>query len=307
MNLKHLIAILLILSGTIISIYSTTPTNKKDDFFPLSYHHPAITNGIDFLKTKMDEDGQITSPAVTAWAAIAIASAEENLSKWTKTKHYLIDSVTRLNESLATDWERHCLALVSFGLDPRNISGIDFVKKIKEFYHNEQIGIENNWYDDIFGIIALRSCNVPNDDEIIQKSISSLCKEQKPDGSWGDVDTTAAAIIALTAYDSINTTIYVQKAMNFIKSQQTDEGGFFSWGSTNIASTSWVICSISSVHENPCSDIWKKNNQSPIDFLLDLQQIDGSFCYSKNSTMNPEWMTAYAIIALTGGTFVTSA
>jgi prenyltransferase beta subunit len=258
---------------------------------------------MDFLKTKMNDEGFIISASVTDWVAIAIASSGEDLSKWDKMKNYLITSVENLNQTRATDWERHCIAIVAFGLDPRNVSGIDLVDKIQSFYNNGQIGLENDYYDDIFGIIALHSCNIPYDDEIIQNSTIHLISKQNPDGGWGDVDTTAAAIIALTTYDSINREIEIQKALDYIKNQQTNDGGFYSWGSTNIASTSWVLCSLSSLYKNPNFDEWEKNDKTPIDFILDLQKNDGSFKYTKNSTMNPEWMTAYAIIALTGGTF----
>jgi hypothetical protein len=306
MNVKHLIALLVIISVTTMYFSSTLlMLDEKDRTFPLSYQHPAIRKGIDFLKTKVDEDGCIRSVSVTAWAAIAVASSGDNLSKWNKIKQYLIDAVDLLNESLATDWERHCLALVAFGVNPRNVSGVDFVERIKEFYDHGQIGFENNDYDDCFGILALRSCDVPKNDEIISSSMNFIKGEQRRDGGWGDVDTTAAAILALTAYNSTDTTLRIQNAIDFIKSKQTEEGGFFSWGCTNTASTSWVLCSLSSLCENPFSDTWKKNNHSPVDFLLDLQQADGSFLYSENSAMNPEWMTAYALIALTGGTFVT--
>ncbi len=291
---------------TTISLYNVInlSSHTKESIFPFSYQHPAISKGIDFLKTKMDENGCIISVSVTAWAAIAIASSGDNLSKWEKTRQCLIDSVGRLNRSIATDYERHCLALVSFGEDPRNVNGIDLVNTIKDFYHNGQIGFENNSYDDMFGIIALRSCGVTSDDEIIQNCILHILKGQYPNGGWGDVDTTAAAIISLTAYDSIDTQHHVQKAISFLRTQQTNTGGFFSWGTSNSASTSWAICSIVSAQENPNDYAWKKNNCSPVDFLLMLQQSDGSFLYSEDTSMNPEWMTAYVIIALTGGTFL---
>ena len=306
MNAKHLIALLVIIIVTTMCVYSTLlMLGEKDKTFPLSHQHPAVLKGINFLKTQVDDNGCITSVSVTAWVAIALASSGENLSTWNTTKHYLIDAVNLLNESLATDWERHCLALVAFGVDPTNVSGIDVVEKIKGFYAHGQIGLENNTYDDCFGLLALRSCGVPKNDEIITSTMNVILGEQQPDGGWGDVDTTAVAILALTAYDTIETTSHVQQAIDFIQSKQTEEGGFFSWGSTNTASTSWVLSCLSSLHENPFSETWNKNNHHPVDFLLELQQTDGSFLYSEDTAMNPEWMTAYALIGLTGGTLVT--
>ncbi len=292
---------------TIILILSTylvlSNTTKTDEPYPLPLDQTAIQKGLHFLKNKMDENGCIQSVHTTAWAAIAIASTGDNLSNWEPLKHYLQNSIHLLNKSHATDWERHCLALIAFHIDPTNVSGINIIRKIKDFHHNGQIGSENNIYDDIFGVIALYSYGEPYS-EILQDSINTILTYQDTNGSWGDVDTTAAAINALACYNTSMYKTQIQKALTFIKEYQSDTGGFYSWGSCNSASTSWVLYSLNALEEKPNTDPWRKNGKSPVDYLLELQQPDGSFLYTENSSMNIEWMTTLAILALSGGNFI---
>ncbi len=306
MKTKWPIIILFIFTLIAVVFYITTYTSQdKQETFPLPKSHPSIQKAIEFLKSQTDEQGRIGSLSITDWAAIAIASADTNLSDWMQTKQYLINTTVTLNDSSATDWQRHCLALIAFGVNPENVSGVNMVRHIMDYYQNGQIGNESNLYDDIFGILALRSSGMKQTHEIIENSTLHLLNKQKADGSWGDVDTTAAAIMALRATNQNTSSYQIQQALDYIKDQQQNNGGFQSWGTTNTASTTWAVCSISSVQEHPYSSKWKKNNQSPVDYLLCMQQADGSFLYTKDTSVNNVWMTCYAIISLTGETFIT--
>ncbi len=184
------------------------------------------------------------------------------------------------------------------------MSGIDVVSTIKGFYHENQIGQINNTYDDIFGVIALVSSGINASEPTIQNTIETIRSHQKEDGSWNDVDTTAAAIIALSISESNDSKTSIQKGLEFIKNNQQNDGSFHSWGTANTATTSWALCSLTSVNEHPYTKKWQKNNHSPVDFLLDKQQKNGSFFYTENQNLNSAWMTAYALIALTGGSFI---
>ncbi len=306
MKTLSLISTLLVIGIAAGAVYGLIFMQQQETTFPLPTTHPAIKNGISYLKNQTDSNGCISSLSVTDWAAIAIAAAEENLSQWESTKQYIITSTAQLNDSkaTATDWERHCLALCAFNLNPNNVSGIDVVSTIKDFYHTDQIGQINNTYDDIFGVIALVSAGVNVSESIIQNTISTIRSDQQKDGSWNDVDTTAAAIIALSISKSNDAKTSIQQGLEFIKKHQQNDGGFHSWGSENTATTSWVLCCFTSTEENPYDQNWLKNNHSPVDFLLDTQQKNGSYLYTEKQDLNPAWMTAYALIALTGGTFI---
>lgn len=300
-----LISILVVISIAIGAVYVSIFMQQEPEItFPLSAQHPSIQQGISYLKNQTDSKGCISSHSITDWAAIAIAAAKENLSQWETTKECLISSTLQLNNSKATDWERHCLALCAFDINPYNVSGIDVVTTIKDFYHADQIGEINNTYDDIFGVIALVSAGINATEPMIQKTIVTIISQQKEDGSWDDVDSTAAAIIALSISESNDSKTSIEKGLDFIKKQQQNDGGFQSWGSVNTATTSWTLCCLNSFDEHAYNETWLKNNQSPVDFLLNHQQKNGSFHYTENQNLNPAWMTAYALIALTGETFI---
>ena len=85
-----------------------------------------------------------------------------------------------------------------------------------------------------------------------------------------------------------------------MKTLQTNNGGFQSWGAANAASTAWAVLAIVAAGQDPTSDNWRTNGFSPIDFLLNLQQREGCFNWSMHQSLNPEWMTSYVIPALLG-------
>jgi len=51
-------------------------------FFPLSKHEYEIINALDFLRNKQTDSGSIGGISVSAWAAIAIYSADEDPNTW---------------------------------------------------------------------------------------------------------------------------------------------------------------------------------------------------------------------------------
>ena len=305
MRTLTLLSIFIIIGITAGALYSFFFMQQQpEQIFPLPAQHPTIKNAILYLQNQTDSNGCISSLSVTDWAALAIAAAEQNLSQWETTKQYLISSTTQLNNSEATDWQRHCIALCAFNINPYNASGIDVISKIKGFYHHHQIGQIDNIYDDIFGVIALASAGINSSDPMIKNTINTIISYQKEDGSWNDVDSTAAAIIALSISTSNDSKTSIIKGLDFIKNHQQNNGSFNSWGNENTATTSWVLCSLSSINEQPYSQEWLENNKSSVDFLLNQQQKNGSFLYTEKQDLNSEWMTAYAIIALTGKTFI---
>jgi prenyltransferase beta subunit len=196
------------------------------------------------------------------------------------------------------------LALISFDINPRNISNIDCVDHIMGFFNDSQIGNPLIIQDDIFGILSLLSAGINKDHEIIRTVSAHIIEQQQDNGAWGDVDTTAAALMALHGSGENITSPSIQHGINFIQSQQSSSGGFTSWGSTNTATTSWVLSCLTALDQDPLSDEWRKNGNSPVSYLLSMQQPDGSFYYTGDTSSNPAWMTAYTVISLTGHTYL---
>lgn len=274
----------------------------SSNHFPLNPSDEEILKAINFLKSRQKENGEIGDPLTTAWAAMALCSANAEMEN---IPDYLERSIESLDPERATDWERHALAIVACNENPRNFGGVDFVEKIKSFYDGEQIGIRGLLNDDVWGIISLISCGVEKDDPVVRSVRNYIIEHQNADGGWGvsingssDVDSTSATIMALLASGIDRGASIIQKALDFLRERQTDNGGFSSWGAVNSATTSWAIMAISCAGENPNN--WIKNGKSPVDYLLSLQNDDGSFKWNETLDLNPEWMTSYAIPALLG-------
>jgi len=266
----------------------------------------AIEKALDYLKSKMQEDGSIHGPVTTAWVSIAANAAVDNDSEWMQTKEFLINYTQRINLSVVTDVERHALALMAFNVDPTNCTGRNFIDAVMNFYDGTQIGDPDNLFDDAFGLLVLRSYGLAIHTSLIQNVTTYLSQQQNTDGGWGDVDVTAAVIMALSSCGEEESSDILDDAKMYLKTKQNESGGFYSWGSENSASTSWAICSIYSMNENPRDIFWIYNDYSPIDYLLRLQQSDGSFAYTSQKNMNAEWMTAYALLALSESSFLVS-
>ncbi|MFE3846282.1 prenyltransferase/squalene oxidase repeat-containing protein, partial [Thermoplasmatota archaeon] len=271
--------------------------------YPLQSTDKAIVDAYNFLENQQLESGAISGFVVSSWASMAFYLSEEHQYNLDYLVKYLRENIGLLDEKKVTDWERLTLAIVVCDENPRDFCGVDFIDQIISFYDGSQIGDEVNLYDDIFGVLVLISGEIEKDSTIIRNVINNIKEKQKDDGGWGDVDSTSVAIMALIASGENYNSEIITDALTFIKSYQTDGGGFQSWGDANAASTSWAICSIVAAGENPTSDYWMKNGKSPVDFLLSLQQQDGSFNWSINQNNNPEWMTSYVIPALMGKSY----
>ena len=268
--------------------------------YPFQPTDEVITKALNFLKNQQLEEGSIGGFAVSSWAAMTISTADKDAHDWGNLVNYLKDKSYLLDPYKATDWERQTLAIVACDENPRDFNGIDFITKIESFYDGVQIGDNANLYDDFFGVLALISGGVDKDKSIIQNVISYIKGKQNNNGGWGDVDSTSVAVMILIIAGENPDSEIINDALSFIRSTQTDSGGFQAWGTTNAASTSWAVDAVVAAGQDPTSVEWEKNGNSPVDFLLSLQQSDGSFNWAIGQSMNPEWMTSYVIPALLG-------
>jgi len=283
--------------------YMNQYEHERSLVFPLSSSDHVIQNAISYLQDTIDVNGTFADLGTTSWIAMALSAADEDPNEWKKTQTYLIESTTEQKLIQASDWERHTLALISFDIDPYNVNGINCIEHILSYYDNHQIGEPSIIHDDIFGILALRSAGISKENKTIQQVQSHIINQQERDGGWGDVDTSAAAIMALIASGENQSSEIIQEGRRFLRDHQTASGGFTSWGSTNTATTSWVLCSLSLLEEDPLTEEWMQQENSAISYLISMQNPDGSFLYTTNTELNPVWMTAYAMISLTGNTF----
>ncbi|MEM1587914.1 MAG: prenyltransferase/squalene oxidase repeat-containing protein [Candidatus Bathyarchaeia archaeon] len=301
-----LIAIL-ILSLLSSSIYLTNPAqaypyNKTDEIIQLS---------LNWLRNQQNLDGSIGSFAVSSWVVMAIASSERDPNAWIKNGasivQYLKNNVNQLNPSSCTDYSRFILSMVAAGEDPKNINNIDLIAKLESFYDGTQFGDQGLLNDDFWAVMALISAGIDKNDPKIQNAVNFIKAHQNNDGGWSfdtaasygsDVDSTAAAIMALIAAGESSSSQSIINALNYIKSKQDETGGFNSGWGYSAETDSWAIQAIVAAGQDPTSDYWTINGNNPVTHLLTFRNQDGSF---KDWSNSPSiWTTAYAIPALLG-------
>ncbi|MGC8848944.1 MAG: hypothetical protein ACP5K1_01910 [Candidatus Bathyarchaeia archaeon] len=270
-----------------------------------------VSKALDYLRSAQAVNGSIGDFATSAWVVMATAAAGEDPHRWNKTNanpsiiDYLKNNRGQLNPSKATDLARFILAMTAAGENPRDIEGTNYVDSLKDLYNNGQLGDASLLNDDFWGLMALASAGGENQ-TIIDGVRAFIKANQNGDGGWGyavavssDVDDTAAAIMALIAAGEPRSSETITKGLVYIKSKQMNNGGFESFGSTNVGTDAWAICAIASVGQDPASEYWTKNGKTPVDDLLTFQNDDGSFSWPGPYPMR-ELATSYAIAALVG-------
>ena len=287
-----------------------------------------IEKGADYLITSYSADGSIGSYSDTAWAIMGLVAAgkyNEGFSSPSPIDH-LRDNESQMIDSfnLPADLARNTLAIIAAGESPFNfgkenelIPEGNYVQALKNLHDGQQFGPAESINEDFWAVIALIAAGVSPDDEIIKTTTSYIIDCQgndygwswaSPDNEWyyeSDPDNTAAAIIALVNAGMSSSDEPVQNALDYLKSTQGPNGGFMSYGVENTGSTTWVVSALNILGEDLSS--WDNNGATPSNFLINVQNPDGSFSFAspmpEGYLAMSEYNTAAAIIALTGNSY----
>jgi hypothetical protein len=252
-----------------------------------------VQKAYDFLTAQQNTEGSWGSDLYTDWAAMALASGN-NQTQVLKLVKYL--SGTKIEGLNLTDYERHAMALMALGLNPYNTNGINYIEKITSSFDGKQFGDANQDNNDIFALIVLQNAGYTQNDPMINTDINFVLSAQNTNGSWdGSVDMTGAAIEALAGFKDPKIQNALAKAEDFLKQNQKDDG---SWND-NASSTAWALEGILALNEKP--EDWSKNGNSPFDYLATIQDTDGGV--KDESLDNKIWETAYVVSALSGKTW----
>ncbi|MEK7585736.1 MAG: immunoglobulin-like domain-containing protein [Patescibacteria group bacterium] len=239
-----------------------------------------------FLANNQDINGSFIDSLYTDWVAIAVGSlgSSGDIMK-AKISEYM--KMNPLMSSVITDNERRAMALMSLGINPYSGTSVDYINKIVSSYDGTQFGDNTLFNDDIFALIVLQKAGYISTDTMIVKDIEYILSYQSPDGSWGSIDMTGAALQALSNFTDIaGVQSSILKGENYLISTQQVDGGFY-----NSSSTSWALQALSS---NPS---FSSGVARADDYLAKLQQADGGVELSTSIIENRIWATAYAIPA----------
>lgn len=247
----------------------------------------SVEAALDYLRRQQTAQGDIDGAMTSAWSALAFGAHSERATSIKNGGLSLADALAAASLSSATDIERQILAVRSAGLNPRSFAGQDLVGRLESYVTNNQIGDPTLINDDIFGVLAFlaadKSANAPE----ISNTVQTILSQQGANGSWQNMDITAAAMQALRAYEKKGGPIAVhaalERAQQYLLSQRDRYGG---WGE-NSATTSWAIQALVSVSIDPDAST----------ALGRYQNTNGGFGWRSSDDVST-FMTAYAVPAL---------
>ena len=230
----------------------------------------------------------------------------KNLKKTIKEGHRGVEGI--LHDKKFTEYSRVIVALSAVGFDASNVGGYNLLEPLADFVNVKWQGMNGPiWalrafdsgkyevpkltadyaYGKLKDAELANGAKEPSRQNSRQRMIDYILANQLSDGGWSlqtkadaeeaagynavsDVDMTGMAMSALAPYRK---QAKVQKALNkaitFLSKNQHKDGGFSSWGTTNVESCAQVICGLIACGVNPDADArFNKNGSTPLDALM---------------------------------------
>ena len=273
-----------------------------------------IGSALDFLNKSQTPYSCISGVSNSAWAVLAVTAGGEDptTGRWNLPDQSLIryirddpansiigmPSWTNPNGlDNVEDFALMIFVISAIGEDPADFGGVNYLVMLESHYDGNQFQYPKLVEDDALAILALTACGV-NNNEMVSSAANFIKTRQNEDGGWSsfsedsDIKVTSLVIQALVAAGDDDTEV-IDKALNYTKNMQEDDGGFL-----DAITTSYAVMAITAAGENPQYLI--RNNNNPIDYLLDLQQDDGSFNYTMERSIFPSRTSIFPIQALAG-------
>ncbi len=327
--LKQVQVVALVLVALAVSV---TPVLAATSY-PLKPGDDVIQDALDYLASQQAGDGSIGSYSDSAWACIAIAAAGEDPDDWDAGGPSLVDYLAAGHPDVTGEFNmgtylaRMVLAAVAAGEDPGafgswsgsnagvSITNGDYLGALWSLFDGDQFlqdltgdpDSAETLNDDFWGLRAVIAAGAASSSSEVRAVASFIASFQESDGGWtwgtpahswyspdsSDPDNTAAAIVALGLAGQASSQA-VQDGLEFLHDNQDGSGGFVSlWTGVNVESTAWAVDAIGMSRQNPAGMQWSPDGDSPIEYLLGVQQANGSFEDSARAT-------ADAICALLG-------
>ncbi len=140
-----------------------------------------------------------------------------------------------------------------------------------------------------------------------EQIVNEMLAMQKDDGGWAisgatsDADVTAMTLQALAPYYGVHkdATAAVDRALALLSEQQTEAGGYVSYGVENPESAAQVIIALCALGIDPCTDVrFIKNGNTPFDAIADFALSEGGYTHTEGGTYSTA-ATAQVLCAAT--------
>lgn len=248
------------------------------------------------------------------WNVFGLARNDENLISKEQKDDYvnsIVKSMKKRNKfsvkGKPTDIERLVIALTSIGKDVENVNGENLLKNI---YQSPNISNGSN--EAIFALIALDTLNYKVPDNAMwsrNELIEEVKRYQNPNGGFGlfdnktaSIDMTAMALQALSTYkDRDDIKPVIEKALDYLRENQTEYGGFIDYGKENAESAAQVLVALTSLGIDPLdpSNKFGDENYNIVTNILSYRNLeDGGFKHWKEDTKSNGMATTQSYYAL---------
>ncbi|HEU4707112.1 MAG TPA: prenyltransferase/squalene oxidase repeat-containing protein [Solirubrobacterales bacterium] len=265
-----------------------------------------VSRAADWLAAQQRPTGGFAADAgreagaeMTSWAMLALAAAGRNpldvASSGKSPVDFLRNHLDEVKD--AGDVARTILALEASGVDPRSFAGENLVERL--LAQRRQSGSYQGWpATSAYAVLALRSAGAGDS---AAGTVEWLRQVQGRDGGWGnepgDASTpeiTGAVLQVLTPGSKAS-----EDALAYLRKAKRPNGGFAPGNnlSANAQSTAWTSEGLLAAGKDP--DTFG-SGQSSFAYLRSLQADDGHFLIEPGRDSTPVWVTANAIIPLSG-------
>jgi len=219
-----------------------------------------------------------------------------------KVNSYTEDVIKKVKLESSADYAKAVLSLTFCGFDADSDKYSKLITKLSTYENIFSIGVFGgintlNAYDCNKYDVAENSMNSR------KRLVESILVYQNSDGGFSinisgesDIDTTAMAITALSTYrEQPEVQTSIDRAIEFLLANQTENGGFGYKQNENCESLATVIIALNSIGIS--DDKFIKNGKTLLDNLNEYRKTDGGFSHIKGekSTQMP---TQQAIIAM---------
>lgn len=253
------------------------------------------------------------------WAVLGLARAGYAVPTgyyedyYGRVERYVEDCKGILHERKYTEYSRVILALTSIGKDPSTVAGYNLLTPLGDFEKTIWQGINGP----VFALIALDSGNyeIPKNPNAKTQAtrelyVDEILKNQLPDGGWNltgsgdaDPDLTAMALQALAKYQSQKKVqAATESALTCLSKLQDNNGGYASWGTTNVESVAQVIVALCELGIDLDDDRFVKSGHGLVENLLSFRQTNGGFYHILDGSDGNNQMSTeqgfYALVAI---------
>ena len=222
-----------------------------------------------------------------------------------------------LHDKKYTEYSRVIVALSAIGKDARDVAGYDLTKPLGDYEKTIWQGLNGP----IWALIALDSAGYPMPENpeaetqaTRQMYIDRILECQLPDGGWSlfggteaatsgdgtaDPDITGMALQALAKYqDQPAVARATQEALACMSEQQSDDGGFSSWGTANVESCVQMIVALCELGIDLDDPRFVKNGNTMLDNLMTFYLPGEGFLHTRNGSGSNQMATEQGFYGL---------